>query len=522
MSLRDRLAQWTREPVRATVPVREASDSVPSVPMLESADESMARTVPLPPPSALGNPAAIAAAAAGGDEAASDSRLGDLNTRRTAAARSSGYVQLKNELYQRLLERVDLDALSALEPHRVRDELRGLVERMIHETGLAFNVAEKRQVAIDIEHEVMGLGPLEPLLEDPTISDILVNRSQQVYVERRGMLELTQVTFDDDRHLMKIIDKIVSRIGRRVDESSPMVDARLQDGSRVNAIIPPLALDGPVLSIRKFSRVPLRMENLIAFGTLTPEIAELLAAMVRSKLNLLISGGTGSGKTTTLNILSGFIPNGERVVTIEDAAELQMQQPHVVRLETRPPNIEGRGEVNQRALVRNALRMRPDRIILGEVRGAEAFDMLQAMNTGHEGSMATVHANTARDALMRVENMIGMAAMQLAPRAARQQIASALTAVLQIQRLADGRRKLISLSEITGMEGDMLAMQDIFQFQQTGVDANGGVIGHFKATGVRPRFQDRMRAWGQQVPDDIYDPGRIYSTVSAPPRAKGR
>jgi pilus assembly protein CpaF len=522
MSLRDRLAQWTREPARTPGAAREAGDSVPSVPAAEGADEGVLKTVPLPPPSAMAGAAGAMRPAT--DEPA-DSRMGDLSSRRAAAAqRTSGYVQLKNELYQRLLERVDLDALGALESHRVRDELRGLVERLIQESGLAFNAAEKRQVVQDIEHEVMGLGPLEPLLEDPTISDILVNRASQIYIERRGMLELTPVTFDDDRHLMKIIDKIVSRVGRRVDESSPMVDARLPDGSRVNAIIPPLALDGPVLSIRKFSRVPLRMENLIAFGTLTPEIAELLAAMVRSKLNLLISGGTGSGKTTTLNILSGFIPNGERIVTIEDAAELQMQQPHVVRLETRPPNIEGRGEVNQRALVRNALRMRPDRIILGEVRGAEAFDMLQAMNTGHEGSMATVHANTARDALMRVENMIGMANMQLAPRAARQQIASALTAVLQIQRLADGRRKLISLSEITGMEGDMLAMQDIFQFQQTGMDGNGAVMGHFKATGVRPRFQDRLRSFGQQVADEIYDPGRIYATVNAPApaRAKGR
>lgn len=388
---------------------------------------------------------------------------------------------------------------------------------------MPFNAQEKRQVAADIEHEVMGLGPLEPLLADPTISDILVNNCRQCYVERAGKLELTNVTFDDDRHLLKIIDKIVSRIGRRVDESSPMVDARLQDGSRVNAIIPPLALDGPVLSIRKFSRVPLKMDNLLAFGTLTPEIAELLAAMVHSKLNILISGGTGSGKTTTLNILSSYIPATERIVTIEDAAELQMQQPHVVRLETRPPNIEGKGEVNQRALVRNALRMRPDRIILGEVRGGEAFDMLQAMNTGHEGSMATVHANTARDALMRIENMIGMAAMQMPPRAARQQIASALSAVIQIQRLSDGRRKLISLSEVTGMEGDTLTMQDIFVFQQTGIDGPSGMVtGQFRATGVRPKFQDRLRAFGQNVGDDIYDPTRVYAVTAAKSLTKGR
>ena len=496
MSLRDRLAQWTREPARSLDGGAEAA---------AGAESEFAPSMP---------PAAEL----------SDSRMGELSERRQATiSRSMGYIQLKSTLYMQLLERVDLDALGTLEPHRLRDELRVLVERLIQESGMPFNAQEKRQVVNDIEHEVMGLGPLEPLLADPTVSDILVNSSSQCYVERGGRLELTDIRFDDDRHLLKIIDKIVSRVGRRIDESSPMVDARLQDGSRVNAIIPPLALDGPVLSIRKFSRIPLRMDNLLAFGTLTPELAELLAAMVKSKLNVLISGGTGSGKTTMLNILSGYIPQAERVVTIEDAAELQMQQPHVVRLETRPPNIEGKGEVNQRALVRNALRMRPDRIILGEVRGGEAFDMLQAMNTGHEGSMATVHANTARDALMRVENMIGMAGTPLPPRAARQQIASALSAVIQIQRLADGRRKLMSLSEITGMEGETLSMQDIFVFQQTGIDSAGSVTGQFRATGVRPKFQDRLRAFGQSVSDEIYDPSRIYAVNNArPPAGKGR
>jgi pilus assembly protein CpaF len=504
MSLRDRLAQWTREPTRRQVEPAVGTEDLAEPLDAEAAVETRADAEPSGPDF-------------------DDVRMGELSSRRNATvSRTSGYVQLKGELYQKLLERVDLDALGALEPHRLRDELRALVERMITETGMPFNAAEKRQVVQDIEHEVMGLGPLEPLLADPTISDILVNNSRKVYIERRGMLELTNVTFDDDRHLLKIIDKIVSRVGRRVDESSPMVDARLPDGSRVNAIIPPLALDGPVLSIRKFARVPLRMENLLAFGTLTPEIAELLAAMVKAKLNILISGGTGSGKTTTLNILSGYIPPSERIVTIEDAAELQMQQPHVVRLETRPPNIEGRGEVNQRALVRNALRMRPDRIVLGEVRGAEAFDMLQAMNTGHEGSMATVHANTARDALMRVENMIGMANMQLGPRAARQQIASALSAVLQIQRLSDGKRKLVSLSEVTGMEGETITMHDIFVFQQTGVDTQGNVTGQFRATGVRPRFQDRLHSFGLDVSDDIYDPSRVYVTGGAKVQGKGR
>lgn len=508
MTLRDRLAQWTREPQRETLTPRVNGHADPAL------DEAA-------------RPAAESrfAPAEPGDAKALDlneSRFGDLGERRPGAApgRSSGYVELKGELYRQLLERIDLDALGALGPQRLRDELRTLIERMIQDNGMPFNAVEKRQVAIDIENEVMGLGPLEPLLADPTISDILVNSSKQVYIERAGRLELTKVQFDDDRHLMKIIDRIVSRIGRRVDESSPMVDARLQDGSRVNAIIPPLALDGPVMSIRKFSRVPLRMDDLLSYGTLTPEIAELLAAMVHAKLNILISGGTGSGKTTTLNILSGFIPMSERVVTIEDAAELQMQQPHVVRLETRPPNIEGKGEVNQRALVRNALRMRPDRIILGEVRGGEAFDMLQAMNTGHEGSMATVHANTARDALMRIENMIGMAGMPLPPRAARQQIASALSAVVQIQRLSDGRRKLLSLSEVTGMEGETLTMQDIFVFQQTGVDGEGMVTGQFRATGVRPKFQERLRAFGCNVSDAIYDPSRVY--VVGKPAAKGK
>ncbi|MFZ4650574.1 MAG: CpaF family protein [Rubrivivax sp.] len=418
------------------------------------------------------------------------------------------YSPLRTELYRRLLERLDLEALGALEPARLREELRNLVDRMIGEAGLPFNSQERRQVVTDIEHEVMGLGPLEPLLADGSISDILVNRPHEVYVERAGKLELTATRFDDERHLLRIIDRIVSRVGRRVDESSPMVDARLPDGSRVNAIIPPLALDSPVLSIRKFARVPLRMERLVAMGTLTTEVALLLQAMVRARLSILISGGTGSGKTTMLNILSGFIPPQERIVTIEDAAELQLQQPHVVRLETRPPNVEGRGEVTQRALVRNALRMRPDRIILGEVRGEEAFDMLQAMNTGHEGSMATVHANSPRDALMRVENMVGMAQAQLASRTARQQIASALSAVLQVQRLSDGRRKLVSLAEITGMEGEVLTMQELFVFEQSGVDEQGHVAGRLRATGVRPRFQDRLRAWGQQLAEDLYDPER--------------
>jgi pilus assembly protein CpaF len=515
MSLKDRLASWTREVPREGAKLGDVEvDTVPSMP---------AMAPPAQAPRANGHAHSRVAPEFADSRLADgiESRFGDIGDRRTAnVARSTGYTQLKTELYRQLLERVDLNALGLLEPHRLREEVRTLVERMIAEGVMPFNAAERRQVVSDIEYEVMGLGPLEPLLTDASINDILVNSHKQVYVERRGKLELTDVHFDDDKHLMKIIDKIVSRIGRRIDESSPMVDARLQDGSRVNAIIPPLALDGPVLSIRKFSRTPLKMENLLAFGTLTPEMAQLLEAMVKAKLNILISGGTGSGKTTTLNILSGFIPEDERVVTIEDAAELQMQQPHVVRLETRPANIEGSGEVNQRALVRNALRMRPDRIILGEVRGSEAFDMLQAMNTGHEGSMATVHANTARDALMRVENMIGMTGMPMPPRAARQQIASALSAVIQIQRLSDGKRKMISLTEVTGMEGDTLTLQDIFLFTQAGVDGEGQVTGQFKAAGVRPKFQDRLRAFGQNVPDDIYDPSRIYAVGKPAPKSR--
>ncbi|HSF47858.1 MAG TPA: CpaF family protein, partial [Burkholderiales bacterium] len=361
------------------------------------------------------------------------------------------------------------------------------------------------------QHEMLGLGPLEPLLADPTISDILVNSHSQIYVERRGKLELTDVRFSDDAHLMKIIDKIVSRVGRRIDESSPMVDARLPDGSRVNAIIPPVALDGPMVSIRRFAVVPLKMEDVIQYKSLTSEMASILQGLAKAKVNMLVSGGTGSGKTTMLNILSGYIPASERIVTIEDAAELQLQQPHVVRLETRPPNIEGKGEITQRALVKNALRMRPDRIILGEVRGAEAVDMLQAMNTGHEGSLATIHANTARDALSRLENMIGMAGLNLPPKAARQQISSAITAIVQIARLSDGKRKVVSIQEITGMEGEIITMQEIFAFKQTGVGADGTVQGHFGATGVRPKFVDRLRTHGVSIPDSLFDPTRLYS-----------
>jgi pilus assembly protein CpaF len=407
-----------------------------------------------------------------------------------------------------MLDRVNLAAMEKLPSDRLMNEIKILVEQLLNEEETPLNLVERNRLVEDIQHEVLGLGPLEPLLADPTISDILVNTYNQVYVERRGRLELTDVHFADNRHLLKIIDRIVSRIGRRVDESSPMVDARLSDGSRVNAIIPPLALDGPLLSIRRFSVVPLKIDDLIRYKSVTPAMAEVIAGLVKSKCNILISGGTGSGKTTLLNIMSSFIPHSERVVTIEDAAELQLQQPHVVRLETRPPNVEGKGEVSQRALVRNSLRMRPDRVIIGEVRGAEAMDMLQAMNTGHEGSMATVHANTPRDALSRVENMVNMAEMNLPAKAIRQQICSAISVVVQVSRMPDGKRKLLSLQEITGMEGDVITMQEIFTFTQTGIDETGLIQGHFHATGIRPKFAERLKVFGVPLRDELFDPTR--------------
>jgi pilus assembly protein CpaF len=424
---------------------------------------------------------------------------GDRQNRRTLS-------DLKFKIHQMLLDRVDLGRLQRLEPDQVIEELRMIVEQILNEENVAISDNERRTLIREIRHEMLGLGPLEPLLADPTISDILVNTHRQVFVERRGRLELTDVTFVDQAHLMKIIDKIVSQVGRRIDESSPMVDARLADGSRVNVIIPPLSIDGPVMSIRRFAVQPLQMKDLLSLKTMTEPMARTLQAISAAKLSVIISGGTGSGKTTMLNILSGAIPRDERIVTIEDAAELQLQQPHVVRLETRPPNLEGAGEVNQRALVRNALRMRPDRIILGEVRGPEAFDMLQAMNTGHEGSMATIHANTPRDAIARLENMVAMASVTLPMKALRQQIVSAVTVVVQVSRLVDGRRKVMSINEITGMEGEIVSMQEIFGFRQTGMDADARVEGYFSATGLRPKFAERLKIFGHALPDEFFDP----------------
>ncbi|HTJ55480.1 MAG TPA: CpaF family protein [Nitrosospira sp.] len=421
------------------------------------------------------------------------------------------YEELKAHIHQKLLDRMDLTIVESLSPERLLLEIKNLVERLLVEEGTPLNEVERQCIVRDIQNEVLGLGPLEPLLLDATISDILVNTHRQVYVERRGQLELTDTHFANEAHLRKIIDRIVSRVGRRVDESSPMVDARLPDGSRVNAIIPPLAIDGSLLSIRRFSVKPLKMNDLVGYKSLTPEMAEIIAGLVKGKCSVLISGGTGSGKTTLLNIMSGFIPASERIITIEDAAELQLQQPHVVRLETRPPNVEGKGEISQRALVRNSLRMRPDRVIIGEVRGAEALDMLQAMNTGHEGSMATVHANTARDALGRVENMVNMAGLNLPIKAVRQQISSAIWIVIQALRLTDGKRKVTSIQEITGMEGDIITMQEIFTFEQTGTSADGTVQGHFRATGIRPKFAERLKKYGIPLREDLFDPSRRYT-----------
>jgi pilus assembly protein CpaF len=433
-----------------------------------------------------------------------------LATKQTNGEVTTHYQELKDRLHQRVIELLDLNAMSTMTQDMVHVQLTKLIEQLLQQESVHLNQRERNQIIQDILHEVLGLGPLEPLLADASINDILVNGHKQVFVERSGRLELTSVRFKDDAHLMKIIEKIVSRIGRRIDESVPMVDARLADGSRVNAIIPPLALDGPSVSIRKFSRDPLQLHHLVDKRSLTPEIGELLRAIVQARLNVLISGGTGTGKTTLLNILSGFIPNNERIVTIEDAAELQLRQDHVVRLETRPANIEGKGEIAQRELVKNALRMRPDRIILGEVRGAESLDMLQAMNTGHDGSLTTVHANSARDALTRIETLVSMAGFNLASKAMRHYVSSALDVIIQIARLSDGTRKLISIQEIVGMEGDLITLQELFVFNQTGLDENRRVKGRFKATGIRPKFYERILAKGVTLPSDLFDPHRVY------------
>jgi pilus assembly protein CpaF len=410
----------------------------------------------------------------------------------------------KQRIYERLLKVLDFSLLGSMEVADARDQIREITNRLLLEESAPLSLAQRQFVTRRIEDEVMGLGPLEPLLADPTISDILVNAHDQVYVERHGKLELTEVRFNDDAHLMNIIDRIVSAVGRRVDESSPMVDARLKDGSRVNVIIPPLALDGPILSIRRFAIELLKAEDLIRLGTIDESLSRVLRGIVQGRLNTVISGGTGAGKTTLLNILSGFVPHSERVVTIEDSAELQLQQPHVVRLETRPPNIEGKGGVTQRDLVRNSLRMRPDRIIVGEVRGGEALDMLQAMNTGHDGSLTTVHANSPRDALGRIETMVSMTGLTFPMRGLRAQMASAINVVVQIARDEDGHRRVISVQEVNGMEGDVITMSEIFTFERTGVDKEGNVLGKLRPTGVVPGFQRRLARRGIDLPVELF------------------
>lgn len=423
---------------------------------------------------------------------------------------STEMYELKNRLHHNLMEQVNLKILDEYDEETLRDKFKDVIRDLIEKENTPLNANEKILLVTDIIHEVLGLGPIEPLLDDPSISDILVNTYRQIYIERHGKLEKTPIRFQNDEHLMRIIDKIASGVGRRVDESSPMVDARLADGSRVNAIIPPLAVDGPALSIRKFSVDPYTMRDLETFKSISPSMGEFLGAAVKSRRNIILTGGTGSGKTTLMNVLSVNIPDDERIISIEDAAELQLQQPHVIRLEVRPQNIEGKGEIVQRDLVKNALRMRPDRIIVGEVRGAEALDMLQAMNTGHDGSLTTIHANSPRDALTRLEHMVGMSGVPIPSLVIRQQIAAALNLIVAIERLPDGRRVISSIQEITGMEENVVSVQEIFRFQRETVDAKGHVVGSFRATGIRPQMLKQFKERGIVLDDAIFDPERIY------------
>ncbi|MGR8950379.1 MAG: CpaF family protein [Gammaproteobacteria bacterium] len=443
--------------------------------------------------------------------AANDQNKGAVANSPAQFEDTSEFVDLKVSLHQQLLDLINLSAIDQVDPKEFRLETSVLIKELLEREQIPMSSTERSRLVDDIIDEVLGLGPIEPLLKDPSVSDILVNTSQQIFVERHGVLERVGGRFKDNKHLIRIIDKIVSRVGRRIDESSPLVDARLPDGSRVNAIIPPLAVDGPLLSIRKFAQIPYDLEKLVENGTVSQQMAQILAGLVKCKVSILISGGTGSGKTTFLNACSRFIDDRERVVSIEDAAELQLQQTHVARLETRPSNIEGQGEYTQRDLVKNALRMRPDRIIVGEVRGPEAFDMLQAMNTGHDGSMTTIHANTARDALSRLEQMIGMVGFDLPAKAVRSQIASAIHVVVQVNRFEDGTRRLVSLQEITGMEGDVITMQEIFSYRRTGLDENGRVSGRFEASGIRPNFADLFQTHGFEIDPKVFAPEAVLS-----------
>ncbi len=420
--------------------------------------------------------------------------------------RKERLMELKVELHKRLLDNLNLSALETATESDLRAEIVAISTEALDEMSVVLNKDERQTLVQDLYDEVMGLGPLEPLLKDETVNDILVNGPQQIFVERAGKLQLTDVTFKDERHLLRIIDKIVSAVGRRVDESNPYVDARLADGSRFNAMVPPIAVDGSLVSIRKFKKEKLRVDDLVRFGAFTEEMAAYLQAAVACRLNVIVSGGTGSGKTTTLNALSSFIDNSERILTIEDTAELQLQQTHVGRMESRPPNVEGKGAVTQRDCLRNALRMRPDRIIVGETRGEEVIDMLQAMNTGHDGSMTTIHANSARDGISRLENMIAMAGIEMPIKAVRSQIASAVNLIVQASRLQDGSRRMVSVTEITGMEGDVISMQEVFRYERLGIQPDGKIIGRFTATGVRSHYADRFKQWGYDLPPSIYEP----------------
>jgi pilus assembly protein CpaF len=482
-TLKDQIARWNLSTKRAAAPPPSTPEPV----------EPAASPAPAPAPVSDGWTAPSTAATAA----------------KTKPVIGIDYFATKMHLHQKLLSRIDLNAIESLTVDQLRNELGVLLVALIEEEAIALNVQERNRLVADLKNEIMGLGPVDPLLADPAISEIMVNGYQNVYIEKNGCIHLTDIRFNDDAHLLKIIDKIVSRVGRRIDESSPMVDARLPDGSRVNAIIPPLALDGPILTIRRFAVVPLQMRDFIQKNTLTPQMAELLSAMVKVKTNIIISGGTGSGKTTLLNILSGFIPHSERIVTLEDTAELQLQQDHVVRLETRVPNIEGKGEITMRSLVKNALRMRPDRIVVGEVRSTEVIEMLQAMNTGHDGSLTTIHANSSRDALGRLENLVGMSGVSLPSKALHQLIASSIQVIVQVSRLDDGSRKVTSIQEISGMEGDVITTQEIFCFKRTGTNPDGSVQGVFTATGIRPKVADKIRTFGFSLSDGIFDPIHI-------------
>lgn len=439
-----------------------------------------------------------------GNNRKTDTKPAEKENPGTVHLRRDGFQELKIRMHKKLIDSLDLSVLTTLDRGVLRDQIKEVLEKLLSEEDLLLNQENKERLITEIQSETLGLGPIERYMHEPDISDVLVNTYNQVYIERHGKLELTDTKFKDDNHVMQVIDRIVSRIGRRIDESSPMVDARLQDGSRVNAIIPPLALDGPILSIRRFRVSVLSTDDLLEHESLTPPMVELLKGMVKSRLNLVISGGTGAGKTTLLNILSGYIPAEERIVTIEDSAELQLQQPHVVRLETRPPNIEGRGTVVQRDLVRNALRMRPDRIIIGEVRGSEIYDMLQAMNTGHDGSLTTIHANSTRDTLLRLETLMLLTGIEIPEKAIRELVSSAINVLVQVSRYSDGSRKISSISEIVGMEKDTITMQEIFSFEKTGVGEDGTVTGEFRPTGIRPKFMERLARSGVHVSAELF------------------